>query len=169
MTAASMFIPRLRRWRIVRICACLALGTSTTIPVLHGTQVYGLKYMLNYSWMKWYMLELAIYAGGAGIYAVCLHVCNPTTLTGLIRSTSVVSQSRTFRTWYVRPLGKLTSDLPCCCSVCNVHTCALSNRCIHSTSYTRPVCYPGGNVNKVEFMQQATTWGWNFNPYLSNW
>lgn len=65
-----MFVPRLRRWRTVRTCACLTLGASTTIPVLHGIQLYGLNYMLEYSGMKWYLLELAIYAGGAGMYAV---------------------------------------------------------------------------------------------------
>ncbi|TIA47189.1 hypothetical protein D6C77_10315 [Aureobasidium pullulans] len=69
ITAASMFVPRLRRWRTVRTCAFLALGASTTIPALHGIQLYGLKYMLEHSGLRWYLLELAIYAGGVGMYA----------------------------------------------------------------------------------------------------
>lgn len=74
MTAVSMCIRRLRRWRTARTCACLALGASTTIPMLHGIQLYGLGYMLKYSEMEWYLLELAFYAGGAGIYTVCLRI-----------------------------------------------------------------------------------------------
>jgi adiponectin receptor len=50
--------------------AYLALGASSFIPLLHGVQLYGLEYMLRYSGMKWYLLELAFYGGGVGLYAV---------------------------------------------------------------------------------------------------
>lgn len=71
-----MFVPRLRRWRTVRTCACLALGASTTVTALHGIQLYGLDYMLEHSGLRWYLLELAIYAGGVALYAVGLR-CHP--------------------------------------------------------------------------------------------
>lgn len=48
----------------------MALGASALIPLLHGVQVYGLEYMLEYSGMKWYLVELLLYGGGCGIYAV---------------------------------------------------------------------------------------------------
>ena len=52
--------------------AYAALGTSSLIPLLHGVQLYGLEYMLRYAGMKWYLLELAFYGSGVGLYAVCL-------------------------------------------------------------------------------------------------
>jgi adiponectin receptor len=57
----------------VRVGAYFALGSSSLIPLLHGIQWYGLEYMLQYSGLKWYLLELAFYGGGVGLYAVCLH------------------------------------------------------------------------------------------------
>jgi adiponectin receptor len=52
--------------------AYVVLGASAFIPLLHGLQRYGLDYMLRYSGMKWYLLELAFYGGGVGLYGVSL-------------------------------------------------------------------------------------------------
>lgn len=70
-TAALISIPKFRtlRWRKVRVGAYVALGASAFIPLLHGVQVYGLEYMLKYSGMKWYLVELLLYGGGCGLYA----------------------------------------------------------------------------------------------------
>ncbi|OKL59122.1 hypothetical protein UA08_05966 [Talaromyces atroroseus] len=70
-TAALISIPKFRtlRWRKARVSAYVALGASAFIPLLHGVQLYGLEYMLQYSGMKWYLLELVLYGGGAGLYA----------------------------------------------------------------------------------------------------
>ncbi|KAJ4153102.1 hypothetical protein LMH87_009607 [Akanthomyces muscarius] len=70
-TAALICIPVFRtlRWRKVRVGAYAVLGASAFIPLLHGTRLYGFEYMIQYSGMKWYLLELAIYGGGAGLYA----------------------------------------------------------------------------------------------------
>ncbi|KAJ9413526.1 hemolysin-III related-domain-containing protein [Fusarium oxysporum] len=70
-TAALISIPKFRtlRWRKARVSAYVALGASALIPLLHGVQVYGLEYMLEYSGMKWYLVELLLYGGGCGIYA----------------------------------------------------------------------------------------------------
>lgn len=70
--ATMIWTPRFRRWRTARICAYVALGSSSSIPMLHGIQLYGLKYVLKYSGMRWYLLELAFYGIGAGLYAVSL-------------------------------------------------------------------------------------------------
>ncbi|KAJ5242225.1 uncharacterized protein N7469_000552, partial [Penicillium citrinum] len=69
-TAALISIPRFRtlRWRNVRVGAYIALGASAFIPLLHGIQLYGLHYMLQYSGMKWYLLELVLYGGGVALY-----------------------------------------------------------------------------------------------------
>ncbi|KAG7414877.1 Adiponectin receptor protein 1 [Fusarium oxysporum f. sp. raphani] len=71
-TAALISIPKFRtlRWRKARVSAYVALGASALIPLLHGVQVYGLEYMLEHSGMKWYLVELLLYGGGCGIYAV---------------------------------------------------------------------------------------------------
>ncbi|KAG8664346.1 uncharacterized protein FPOAC1_013684 [Fusarium poae] len=71
-TAALISIPKFRtlRWRKVRVGAYIALGASAFIPLLHGVQVYGLEYMLEYSGMEWYLAELLLYGGGCGFYAV---------------------------------------------------------------------------------------------------
>lgn len=53
--------------------AFVIFGASSFIPLLHGTQRYGLEYMLQYSGMKWYLLELIFYGSGVCLYAVCLH------------------------------------------------------------------------------------------------
>ena len=53
--------------------AYVALGASALIPPLHGVQLYGLEYMLQYSGMKWYLLELAFYSGGVSLYGVSLY------------------------------------------------------------------------------------------------
>ncbi|KAL7929056.1 hemolysin-III protein [Trichoderma chlorosporum] len=69
-TAAMISIPKLmtQRWRKLRLGAYVAIGASGFIPLLHGTALYGLEYMLEYSGMKWYTLELALYAIGAVFY-----------------------------------------------------------------------------------------------------
>ncbi|KAF5643221.1 mPR-like GPCR [Fusarium sp. NRRL 52700] len=71
-TAALISIPRFRtlRWRKVRIGAYVALGASAFIPLLHGVQVYGFDYMLEYSGMRWYLVELLLYGGGCSLYTV---------------------------------------------------------------------------------------------------
>ncbi|KIW11151.1 hypothetical protein PV08_10451 [Exophiala spinifera] len=63
--------PSLRtpRWRKVKVSAFVVFGASSFIPLLHGVQRYGLYYMLKYSGMKWYLLELAFYGIGVGLYA----------------------------------------------------------------------------------------------------
>ncbi|UKZ79326.1 hypothetical protein TrVFT333_007076 [Trichoderma virens FT-333] len=60
------------RWRKVKVGAFVVFGASSFIPLLHGVQRYGLEYMLQYSGMKWYLLELTFYGTGVGLYAVCL-------------------------------------------------------------------------------------------------
>ncbi|KAI1016210.1 hypothetical protein LB504_009183 [Fusarium proliferatum] len=70
-TAALISIPKFRtlRWRKVRVGAYVALGASAFIPLLHGVRVYGLDYMLEYSGMRWYLVELVLYGGGCCLYA----------------------------------------------------------------------------------------------------
>ena len=63
---------RTLRWRKVRVGAYVALGSSAFIPLLHGLQRYGWDYMLRYSSIKWYLLELAFYGGGVFLYGVGL-------------------------------------------------------------------------------------------------
>ncbi|KAI1178590.1 hemolysin-III protein [Nemania sp. FL0916] len=69
-TATLLCIPRFRTlaWRKVRVSAFVALGASAFIPLLHGVQLYGFEYMLEYSGMKWYLLELVFYGGGVSLY-----------------------------------------------------------------------------------------------------
>jgi adiponectin receptor len=76
VTAIMISVPRFRRWRTARTYAYVALGASSLIPMIHGVQLYGLKYMLKYSGMKWYLLELTFYGYGVGMYAVCLQACS---------------------------------------------------------------------------------------------
>ncbi|KEF59777.1 uncharacterized protein A1O9_04625 [Exophiala aquamarina CBS 119918] len=70
-TAVLIAKPTFRslRWRRVRVGAYFALGASSLIPLLHGTQLYGLEYMLQYAGMKWYLIELCFYGGGVSLYA----------------------------------------------------------------------------------------------------
>ena len=49
------------------------MGASSFIPLLHGVQRYGLEYMLQYSGIKWYLLELTFYGTGVSLYAVSLY------------------------------------------------------------------------------------------------
>ncbi|KAJ5692824.1 hypothetical protein N7462_002247 [Penicillium macrosclerotiorum] len=72
VTAALISIPTFRtlRWRKVRVGAYVALGASAFIPLMHGVQLFGLDYMLKYSGMKWYLVELVVYGGGAGLYGI---------------------------------------------------------------------------------------------------
>ncbi|KAJ4161674.1 uncharacterized protein LMH87_007699 [Akanthomyces muscarius] len=76
-TAALICIPVFRtlRWRKVRVGAYAVFGASASIPLLHGTRLYGLEYMIQYSGMKWYLLELTIYGGGACLYAFRIPEC----------------------------------------------------------------------------------------------
>lgn len=60
------------RWRNVKAAAFVVFGSSSFIPLLHGVQRYGLTYMLQYSGMKWYLLELTFYGAGVTLYAVRL-------------------------------------------------------------------------------------------------
>lgn len=52
--------------------AYVTLGASAFIPLLHGVQLYGLEYMLQYAGMEWYLLELFFYGCGVGLYGVSL-------------------------------------------------------------------------------------------------
>ncbi|KAI6083015.1 mPR-like GPCR protein [Hypoxylon rubiginosum] len=65
-TAGLTSIPGLTtpRWRNAKVGSFVALGASAFIPLLHGVQLYGLEYMLQYSGMRWYMLELILYGAG---------------------------------------------------------------------------------------------------------
>ncbi|KAL9489364.1 hypothetical protein ACSS6W_001641 [Trichoderma asperelloides] len=58
------------RWRNVKAAAFVVFGSSSFIPLLHGVQRYGLTYMLQYSGMKWYLLELTFYGAGVTLYAL---------------------------------------------------------------------------------------------------
>ncbi|KAM3451537.1 hypothetical protein MY3296_005202 [Beauveria thailandica] len=70
-TAALICIPAFRtlRWRKVKIGAYVALGMSALVPLLHGSHLYGLEYMTQYSGMSWYLLELVVYGTGTALYA----------------------------------------------------------------------------------------------------
>ncbi|GAB1194770.1 hypothetical protein APSETT444_004020 [Aspergillus pseudonomiae] len=57
------------RWRKVKVGTFGIFGASSFIPLLHGVQRYGLEYMLQYSGIKWYLLELTFYGTGVGLYA----------------------------------------------------------------------------------------------------
>ncbi|KAK4068518.1 hypothetical protein Purlil1_13776 [Purpureocillium lilacinum] len=57
------------RWRKLKVTAFVALGSSSLIPLVHGVERYGLGHMVQYSGMKWYLLELLFYGIGAGLYA----------------------------------------------------------------------------------------------------
>ncbi|KAK1255264.1 hypothetical protein MKX08_009259, partial [Trichoderma sp. CBMAI-0020] len=57
------------RWRKVKVGAFVIFGASSFIPLLHGVQRYGLEYMLQYSGIKWYLLELTFYGTGVSLYA----------------------------------------------------------------------------------------------------
>ncbi len=59
------------RWQDVKEGAFVVFRASSFTPLLQGVQRYGLKYMLQYSGMKWYLLELTFYGTGVGLYAVC--------------------------------------------------------------------------------------------------
>lgn len=67
-------MPKFRtlRWRKARVGAYVTLGASAFIPLLHGVQLYGLEYMLQYAGMEWYLLELFFYGCGVGLYGVSL-------------------------------------------------------------------------------------------------
>ncbi|KAF2230030.1 mPR-like GPCR protein [Viridothelium virens] len=70
-TAALISMPKFRtlRWRKARVGAYVAMGASAFIPLLHGVYLYGFEYMLYYSGMKRYLLELFFYGGGCNLYA----------------------------------------------------------------------------------------------------
>ncbi|KAF2654352.1 hemolysin-III protein [Lophiostoma macrostomum CBS 122681] len=68
-TAILVCVPRFRRWRTLRTVAYVALGASSFIPLIHGVQRYGFEYMMQYSSMKWYLIELSLYGSGVGLYA----------------------------------------------------------------------------------------------------
>ncbi|TAQ83133.1 hypothetical protein B7494_g8544 [Chlorociboria aeruginascens] len=72
-TATGVLIsnPSLRnpRWRKVKVGVFVVFGASSFVPLLHGVQRYGLEYMLHYSGMKWYLLELTLYGIAVSLYA----------------------------------------------------------------------------------------------------
>lgn len=72
VVAALISIPKFRtlRWRNMRVIAFLLFGTSAFIPLLHGVGLYGSHYMFEYMGMKWYLIELSLYASGTLIFAL---------------------------------------------------------------------------------------------------
>ena len=68
----SMSKFRTPRWRKLRTGVFVVLGSSSFIPLLHGTQLFGLRYMLRHSGMKWYLPELGCYCAGVTFYGVSL-------------------------------------------------------------------------------------------------
>ena len=78
-TGTLMSMPKFRtpRWRTLRTGAFVVLGSSSLLPLLHGTQLFGLKYMLQYSGMKWYLLELSSYCLGVIFYGVSFLIYGP--------------------------------------------------------------------------------------------
>lgn len=70
LTAGLICIPCFRtlRWRNIRISAYIAFGASALIPMLHGVYLFGINYMLQYSGMRWYLLELMLYSTGVCLY-----------------------------------------------------------------------------------------------------
>ncbi|KAK4553671.1 hypothetical protein LTR86_009169 [Recurvomyces mirabilis] len=68
---ALISIPKFRtlRWRTLRVVAFFLFGLSAFVPLLHGVGLHGSDYMFNYMGMKWYLIELSLYALGTLIYA----------------------------------------------------------------------------------------------------
>ena len=50
--------------------AFFLFGLSAFVPLLHGVGLHGSSYMFDYMGMKWYLLELSLYALGTVIFAV---------------------------------------------------------------------------------------------------
>jgi adiponectin receptor len=74
VVATLISIPKFRtlRWRTLRVVAFFLFGLSAFIPLLHGVGLYGSHYMFEYMGMKWYLIELSLYASGTLIFAVSL-------------------------------------------------------------------------------------------------
>ncbi|KAK8012223.1 hypothetical protein PG989_000483 [Apiospora arundinis] len=87
--------------------AFVAFGASSFIPLLHGVQRYGLEYMLQYSGMKWYLLELTFHGTGVSLYAFrirsVLYLVNLIFGEARTRSFISLSYAQCIHTW-----------LPCC-------------------------------------------------------
>ncbi|KAI4910662.1 hypothetical protein J4E90_006917 [Alternaria incomplexa] len=68
---ALISIPKFRtlRWRILRVVAFFLFGLSAFVPLLHGVGLHGSRYMFDYMGMKWYLIELSLYAAGTLIFA----------------------------------------------------------------------------------------------------
>ncbi|KAJ5461033.1 uncharacterized protein N7458_002585 [Penicillium daleae] len=60
---------RTPRGRKVKVGAFVIFGASSFIPLLHGVKRYGLEYMLEYSEVKLYLLELTFYSIGVSLYS----------------------------------------------------------------------------------------------------
>ena len=78
--------------------------------------------MLQYSGLKYYLIELSFYGGSALLYAV-----RPSRFSGVTHhlrghklTPSVVPPTRAPFTRHVRYLGSFASALPCCNFVCTV-------------------------------------------------
>jgi len=52
------------------VVAFFLFGLSALVPLLHGVGLHGSRYMFDYMGMKWYLIELALYATGTVIFAV---------------------------------------------------------------------------------------------------
>ena len=86
----SMSRFRTPRWRKLRTAAFVVLGSSAFIPLLHGSQLFGLKYMLRHSGMKWYLPELACSFAGVTFYGVSL----PLTVNSLRKISNLTDNCR---------------------------------------------------------------------------
>lgn len=133
----------------------VVFGASSSIPLLHGVQRYGLEYMLQYAGLKWYLLELTFYGSGVGLYAVCLRIYRVIPLTNENHVT--VPPAGAFSTGYIWHMGKLAPDFSCFHLVCNVHTRGRSPTRLHDESYTRCVLASGRQPSKLKRYRRLAT------------
>jgi len=52
------------------VVAFFLFDLSALVPLLHGVGLHRSKYMFDYMGMKWYLIELSLYATGTLIFAV---------------------------------------------------------------------------------------------------
>ena len=74
--------------------AFVVLGSSAFIPLLYGIQLFGLKYMLRHSGMKWYLPELGCYCAGVTFYGVSLPLTAPFPSTHLNKTSRLTDNCR---------------------------------------------------------------------------
>jgi predicted membrane channel-forming protein YqfA (hemolysin III family) len=101
-------MPKFRalRWRNLRVIACFLFGLSAFVPLLHGVGLHGSDYMFDHMGMKWYLIELSLYAIGTLIFAVSRPIWRY-----MVRLIVADSASRTLRFGQVRLVWHFASDL----------------------------------------------------------